>query len=166
MGSEMCIRDREKVALVCHWDGGQPRRFLGLKELPQSIAFSPDGATLACGDSNGEIVLWGAGGDVPKRLVGHRSGVTKLSFHPDGDRLVSASHGSRLIDLQLEFRPADADVRLWDVPSGREVLVMPGIYAATFSPDRKKLALVAREVDIFAAGKIELWDTTPLPGKP
>ncbi|MFO0841399.1 MAG: protein kinase [Gemmataceae bacterium] len=163
---QIALAGQEKVALVCRRDGTRPRRFTGIKDFPLSLAFSPDGNTLACGDFSGAIYLWDADtGGEPKRLTGHRTGVSKLSFHPDGKRLVSAGHNMYFDGHDLRLHPGMADVRLWDLPSGREVLVMPGSMAAVISPDGNDLALGAREVDVFAGAKIELWNAKP-PTKP
>jgi len=74
-----------------------------------SLAFSPDGKTLASGAGNyltpqevGEIKLWdvASGRELPL-LLGHRCGVTGLAFMPDGKTLASSSF--------------DETVKLWDL---------------------------------------------------
>src|SRR5262249_10462231 len=67
-----------------------------------SLAFSPDGETLAAGSANGTVHLW----DVPTHrqitaLTGHTGAVTLVAFSPDGKALASGR--------------ADQPVRLWDV---------------------------------------------------
>ena len=71
-----------------------------------SLAFSPDGRTLASGDYKGEIRLWEvAGGGERARLRGHRGPVWALAFSPDGTQLASGA--------------SDGAVLLWDIAGRR-----------------------------------------------
>ena len=70
-----------------------------------SVAFSPDGLTLASGSSDHTVKLWDAG----KRTVvvqppnGHYNAVESVAFSPNGHSLASASW--------------DATIKLWDLAS-------------------------------------------------
>lgn len=71
-----------------------------------SVAFSPDGKTIASGDAYvarpGKVILWDAQtGKLKQMLKGHDGNVTSVAFSPDGKTLASGS--------------ADETVKLWDV---------------------------------------------------
>jgi WD40 repeat protein len=60
------------------------------EELVLSLAFSPDGRTLAAGTGRGEVELWDvASGRRRSTLRGHTGGVWALVFAPDGQTLFS-----------------------------------------------------------------------------
>ena len=68
-----------------------------------SLAFAPDGETLAAGTRDGGIWMWEVStGDELAWLEGHTLSVTGLTFTPDGRALVSSSE--------------DGTLRLWGVP--------------------------------------------------
>src|SRR5437588_677559 len=74
----------------------------GHRGLVLSVAFSPDGGTLATGGVDGTIRLWEVKtGRARANLRAHRSWVNGLTFSADGKRLASAS--------------SDGTVKLWDV---------------------------------------------------
>jgi hypothetical protein len=77
-------------------DGTLIRTLQGLTGVVMSIAFSPDGSTLASGSGqqNPNVGLWRvADGTLFKALTGPRSGVEILVFPKDGTRIVSKSGG-------------------------------------------------------------------------
>ncbi|MDE2742100.1 MAG: hypothetical protein OXI58_10955, partial [Gemmatimonadota bacterium] len=63
-----------------------------------SVAFSPDGATLASGSSDDNVILW----DVESRkplttLKGHTGWVQSVSFSPDGTMLASGAEDGTVL---------------------------------------------------------------------
>ncbi|HKB37932.1 MAG TPA: serine/threonine-protein kinase, partial [Gemmataceae bacterium] len=129
----------------------QPRAILsGHTRRVWSVAFSPDGKTLASvsGDweqrqEPGEVKLW----DVPTskllRNLGRHSAVAfSVAFSPDGKLLASGGW--------------DHVVRLWDPLRGKQVAVLTGhegaVRSVTFSPDGRTLASGSFD------GTVRLWD--------
>jgi WD40 repeat protein len=73
--------------------------FAGTDVRGYSLAFAPDGKTLAIGTGNraGYILLLDtATGHERQRLIGHRNAVSALIYSADGQRLFSASHDQRI----------------------------------------------------------------------
>jgi WD40 repeat protein/tetratricopeptide (TPR) repeat protein len=117
------------------WDaatGQEVRRFTEIRAADHAV-FSPDGRWLASGDAIGTVALWDvASGRQQFSARGHSSMVARLAFSPDGRRLASASYDP--------FRGPKGEVKLWDVPSGTEVLTLDGLQDVQFSADGRFLA--------------------------
>jgi len=119
--------------------------FKGHTDQVNSLAFTPDGKTLASASNDGTAKLW----DVTKgqeqvTLYGHHGRNYCVAFSPDGRLLASCSD--------------DATVRLWDVATRRHRATLAGhskrVRSAAFSPDGKTLATAGWD------STVRLWDVT------
>ncbi len=108
-----------------------------------SVAFSPDGKTLAMGTDDGTVKLWHpeAGRGVRLTLTGHTGPVWSVSFARDGKRMATASD--------------DDTVKLWDPATGEERKTLrlgTPVRAVAFSPDGTRLVTGSRN------GAVRIWD--------
>jgi WD40 repeat protein/energy-coupling factor transporter ATP-binding protein EcfA2 len=110
-----------------------------------SLAFSPDGHTLAATAPDRTIGLWHlpSGRRLGVPLTGHTDRVTSVAFSPDGRMLASGS--------------ADRTIGLWHLPSGRRLRVpLTGhtsrVSSVAFSPDGRMLVSSSDD------STIRLWD--------
>ena len=103
--------------------------------LVESMAFAPDGKTLAVG-SFGEVVLWDvATNKIARRLTGFVDRVVSLSYSADGKRLATGGGAPT----------EDGEVRIFDTVTGAQLAdVKPShsdtVFGVCFSPDGKLLA--------------------------
>ena len=96
----------------------------------RSVAFSPDGRTLATGSDDNTVKLWDiANGKELRTLEGHADVVSSVAFSPDGRTLATGSY--------------DRTVKLWDIANGKELRTLEGhaspVWSVAFSPDGRTL---------------------------
>ncbi len=117
----------------------------GHTDLVWSVAFSPDGQTLASASWDQTVRLWDVNtGRLLHILIEHTNEVLSVAFSPDGRTLASADW--------------DGLIRLWN-PRNRQLKRTlsghaGGVPSITFSPDGALLASGS------ADRTIRLWDTT------
>lgn len=123
--------------------------------VPASIAFSPDGSTLAIGYLEGYLQLWDFKQEkLIRRLEGYSGEVVSLAFSPDGKTLAAV------------FSHPDYIVQFLKVPEGERLLTIKGaewtyvFTEAVFSPDGGTLATVAKNEDVMEPGIAELWSAS------
>jgi WD40 repeat protein len=133
-------------------DGSTPLLTLkGHTGTVKGVAFSPDGARLVSGSSDGTVKVWdlqAVRADVADSSVltfkGHTSGVNSVAFTPDGTRIIS---GSR-----------DQTVKVWDSTLPQECQTWKGhtqaVMSVAWSAKESRLASASRD------GFIKIWDTT------
>lgn len=118
-----------------------------------SLTFSHNGKLLASGgDVDGAAIIWNVATQKPvHRLTGHYMSVTALSFSQDDSTLASGDGRA-----PHENNSYEAQIRLWDVASGRLVKQftghLNGIHCLSFSPDGRRL------VSAGGDGKTRLWE--------
>ncbi|MEG4426627.1 MULTISPECIES: serine/threonine-protein kinase [unclassified Microcoleus] len=116
---------------------------VGHSNAVTSVAFSPDGATLASGSEDKTIEMWKL--ETGRRwytLTGHSDWVTCVAFSPDGATLAS---GGR-----------DKMIHIWDLNKGK------WWYALAGHSDRVAAVAFSRDGQVLASGSrdktVQLWN--------
>jgi WD40 repeat protein len=96
---------------------------------PRSLAYSPDGASLAAGCVDGSLVVYSADGREALTVRAAPCAVNAVAFAPGGRALAAAD--------------VDGSVSVWDLPGGRPIVRFPRSDRPTdcleFAPDGKTL---------------------------
>jgi WD40 repeat protein len=109
--------------------------------LVNAMTFSPDGRVLACGDIDGNILLWDLAAHKELRII-PAGNVAVMAFSPAGDEIVVGGH--------------TGSVGVWRV-TGEEVGVTEGAHefsvsSVAFSPGGRYFASADQK------GSLQLWD--------
>src|SRR5262249_30208933 len=134
--------------LLKFWDSAIGREEassqLNLSDYGVSLAFSPNGKTLAVGTINTSVRLW----DVDKRVERvqrreqHRGPVWAVAFDKDGKRLVTGSYDGR--------------IGMWDPDTGEHKGFLDGhtgtVNGLAFAPDGLTLASASGDQSV------RIWD--------
>ena len=115
------------VGIAKSWNvktGELLRIFKGHKLGVTSLALSPDEKVLATGSRNQDVKLWDMVTGKQLFSLNNRKEVRRLSFHPDGTRLLSMTSTHAFI---------------WERASGKLLEEMPiaDVFTTSFSPDWK-----------------------------
>jgi|CZKF01.1.fsa_nt_gi WD40 repeat protein/tRNA A-37 threonylcarbamoyl transferase component Bud32 len=138
----VAAKNSSKSAHRAHIQAVVPRALFGSTASVETVAFSPDGRTLASGDAEA-AELWNLdSGKWTHTLTGHSAWVLSVAFSPDGRTLATGS--------------VDNTIKLWDVASGRLLRTLEGhsdaVQCVTFSPNGSTLASASSD------RSIKLWD--------
>ncbi|MEV4515646.1 caspase family protein [Dactylosporangium sp. NPDC049525] len=149
-GSALATAGGDRAAIL--WDVTDMARPLRSAALSgdidvDALAFSPDGrALLTAGD--GTVLRWTVDDPTqpasPRRLQGHKDGITGIAFSPDSSTVASSSW--------------DWTARLWDVAQAAPLATLAehteDVFAVAFSPDGGTLVTAGDD------GKARLWRVT------
>jgi WD40 repeat protein len=126
----------------------------GYSEYVYSLAFSPDGKTLASASGDNTIRLWEIKtGRLVNSFAEHSEPVHSVAFSPDGKTLASGSK--------------DRTIKLWDVRAGKLIrTIFNGeigksygeVYSVAFSPNGKTLASASTASGEDDKSTLKLWD--------
>ena len=131
-----------------YWKSGikELKSFRGHSQEIWSVAFSPDGLTLASGGNDRLVRMWDIEtGRLIRSLRGHTATIRVVQYSPDGQILATASE--------------DRTIRLWNPQTGESLRILftrydHAVTSISFSPDGLMLARCGQNKDI------KIWEIT------
>ena len=114
-----------------NWQNVQVKTIFAHSSTVWSIAFSPDGQTLASGSEDGTIKVWNLQTrKLLRTLAGHSGHVWSVAINPDGQTLASSSGGKT--------------IQLWNLQTGKLLRTLTAhsdsVWSVAFSPNGQLLA--------------------------
>ncbi len=143
---------------------GEERGRLAPAALPLSLAFHPDGTTLAAGLANSDIELWDlTTSEISNTLSGNPRfvGINRLDFTPDGNLLISGY----VFTFQLS---------VWDWRSSEPPALIDRAFGFDISPDSRNLVTInygtqvgdnADAIRIYDLAQLDQFSEIPLDGQ-
>jgi WD40 repeat protein len=130
---------RDAAVKITEVATGKTYRMLeGHPGIINTLAFSPDGSSLASGGSDRVIRFWDPrSGSISASFYGHQRSINALAFNPQGNLLVSNGQ--------------DREMKVWDVNSGA-LLRTIDVSSVAINPDGKTIAAAE------SGGEISLWE--------
>ncbi len=114
-------KDGKTFATACEsdlsiWDveSGKVQARMTHKGRTYTIAFSPDGRTLATGSWHSAVKLWDVPSGEERATLAHEWPVHALTFSPDGKLLATATRN------RWAENPDEGDVKLWELAPTKE----------------------------------------------
>jgi WD40 repeat protein len=145
-GSTIAASANDTIILFDVETGARKGTLRGHNSSMLSLAYSPDGKTLASASYDKTVMLWNPDeGEQLRILEGHTDWVYAVAWSPDGTMLASCGRDQTIII----WDPASGDI-LVQLEEGHEETIQ----ALAWSPDGKLLASGAQD------NRIVVWDTT------